>query len=106
MRYQISFLISFLLIIFTGCAVKKHKNIPYLQKTYSLNEVKPTLNVFTARNPKIKKSPVLIFVHGGDWNSGKKEIYGFFGRNFAKKGVVSVIPGYTLSPKVNYDTMT
>ncbi len=50
--------------------------------------------------------PVLIFVHGGNWNSGNKDLYNFFGNNFARKDVVTVIPGYTLSPEANYETMT
>ena len=49
--------------------------------------------------------PVLIFVHGGNWNTGSKDQYGFFGRNFARKGVVTVIPDYTLSPSADYNTM-
>ena len=50
--------------------------------------------------------PVLIFVHGGNWNTGNKNMYGFIGRNFAKKGVITIIPSYTLSPNANYDEMT
>lgn len=62
--------------------------------------------MFTPRKTSLEKLPVLIFVHGGNWNSGKKETYGFFGRNFAKKDVICVIPEYTLSPQANYDQMT
>jgi len=49
--------------------------------------------------------PVLIFVHGGNWNTGNKNTYGFLGRNFAKKGVVILIPDYILSPTASYDEM-
>jgi acetyl esterase/lipase len=52
-----------------------------------------------------EKSPVVIFIHGGYWTSGNKNIYGFLGRNFGKKKIVTVIPNYTLSPNGNYDTM-
>lgn len=92
------------LFIFTSCATKKHNNIPYLTETDTDKE-KPTLNIFTPRNKKFKNNPVLVFVHGGNWNSGDKKMYGFFGRNFAKKGITTVIVGYTLSPKANYDGM-
>jgi acetyl esterase/lipase len=47
---------------------------------------------FYARNSKLKQLPVLIFVHGGYWNSGRKGTYDLLGRNFARKGVVVVIP--------------
>jgi len=94
---------SFFLL--SSCAVKKHKDISYLETATASENETPKLNVFTPRNTA-KKLPVLIYVHGGYWNSGNKDIYGFFGRNFAKKDVVTVIPSYTLSPNANYETMT
>lgn len=90
-------------LFFTSCASKKYKNIDYLVNKSSVEN--PTLNIFKPRNSKFKNNPVLIFVHGGNWNSGDKKLYGFFGRNFAKKGITTVIVGYTLSPNGNYDTM-
>lgn len=103
---QIITLAFFLLL--ASCASIKHKNITYLDSSASLvldaQEKVPTLNVFEPRQSKAKK-PVVIFVHGGNWNSGNKEIYSFIGRNFAKKKVVTVIPGYTLSPIASYDVM-
>jgi arylformamidase len=96
-------------LLYSSCAVKKHGDILYLSQTKVQIKTDgniPTLNIFTPRKFTETKLPVLIFVHGGNWNSGNKEMYGFFGRNFAKKDVVTVLPGYTLSPKANYDTMT
>ncbi|MEO6584129.1 MAG: alpha/beta hydrolase, partial [Ferruginibacter sp.] len=57
----------------------------------------------TGGNNKLK--PVLIFVHGGAWNSGNKSLYNFFGNRMARKGIVTVIPDYTKSPKANYNQM-
>jgi len=97
-----SYFLGILLLICSSCAVTKHKNIPYvLTENTDL-----TSHIFQPRKEKTQLHPVLIFVHGGNWNSGKKETYGFLGRNFAKKGVVSVIPDYILSPKANYEKMT
>jgi acetyl esterase/lipase len=45
------------------------------------------------------------FVHGGYWNSGRKGTYDLLGQ-FCSKGVVTVIPDYTLSPTASYDEMT
>jgi acetyl esterase/lipase len=56
--------------------------------------------MFCLRNSK-QNSPVLIFVHGGYWNSGRGT-YDLLGRNFARKGV-TIIPDYTLSPNTDYD---
>ena len=101
MRYTILFLLF--VFLFSSCASKKYKNVAYLE---TKSEVKnPTLNIYKPRNSNYKNNPVLIFVHGGNWNSGDKKLYGFIGRNFAKKGITTVIVGYTLSPKANYDTM-
>ncbi len=96
-----------LTFLFFSCAVKVEKNVSYLEKTASENSLdKPTLNVFSPKKMSSKNLPVLIFVHGGNWNSGKKELYNFFGKNFAKKGIVTVIVGYTLSPDADYKKMT
>jgi acetyl esterase/lipase len=46
----------------------------------------PKMNIFMPRNSKLKQLPVLIFVHGGYWNSGRKGTYDLLGRNFARKG--------------------
>lgn len=97
--------LAMLFTFFTGCKVKKHSDVSYLQKK-ELKKETPKLNVFVPRKTDTTALPVLIFVHGGNWNSGNKDTYGFFGRNFAKKGVVCVIPDYILSPNADYQTMT
>ncbi|WP_343023550.1 alpha/beta hydrolase [Flavobacterium sp. PL12] len=66
----------------------------------------PKMNVFTSRKSITKLAPVLIFIHGGNWNSGRKGTYDLLGRNFASDGIVTVIPDYTLSPDASYDVMT
>ncbi|SRX54854.1 alpha/beta hydrolase [Aequorivita sp. CIP111184] len=106
MRLTATLLLSFFGILITGCAAKKHKDISYINKVNPNIVNSPKLNVFTPRKASEEKKPVLIFVHGGNWNSGGKDTYGFFGRNFAKKDVITVIPNYTLSPEVSYDEMT
>jgi len=98
------FLLTFTAIFFTSCATKKHKDVTYLSNAVPKNISEP--NVFTPRKKHTERLPVLIFIHGGNWNAGNKDTYGFFGRNFAKKSVVTVIPGYTLSPNASYDEMT
>lgn len=90
-------------LLLTACASKKISNISYLKSSKALVESFPELNIFKTR--KSKNNPVVIFIHGGSWNEGNKKIYGFLGRNFAKKGIVTVIPNYTLSPDGSYDTM-
>ncbi len=90
------FMIGFL----SSCSSRKFKDV-----TYNIKQERK-LNIFIPRKASKEPMPVLIFVHGGNWNSGNKNFYGFIGRNFAKKGVITVIPSYTLSPNANYDQMT
>jgi arylformamidase len=100
MRYAFSI---FIILSLASCSTKKFKNITC---DISVQNTPLQLNVFVPRNVQTNKMPVLIYVHGGNWNSGNKNIYGFFGRNFAKKDVITIIPSYTLSPNTNYDQMT
>jgi len=93
----------FCMFLFTNCASKKITGISYLDSSKALIESLPKLNVFKTR--KSENNPVVIFIHGGYWTEGKKGTYGFLGRNFAKRDIVTVIPDYTLSPNGNYDTM-
>ncbi|WP_050855615.1 alpha/beta hydrolase [Gillisia limnaea] len=102
-KYCSIIIVPIVLFILNSCSVKKYENISYLEN--SSIAVPPTLNIFSSKKEKNQNSPVLIFVHGGNWNSGKKEFYNFFGNNFARKGVTVVIVGYTLSPDANYDEM-
>lgn len=88
-------------LLLSSCATVSYKDLPY-DATPAADT--PKLNVFVPHHPQTGKRPLLLFIHGGNWNSGNKGTYGLLGRNFAKKGVVTVIPDYTLSPKANYDT--
>ena len=45
--------------------------------------------------------PVVLFIHGGSWTSGNKNIYTFIGRRLAKQGVVAVVINYRLAPAVH-----
>lgn len=86
--------------ILSSAQVKTAKNINYAGNT----ELKNTLNIFY-KNDGVADKPVLVFIHGGSWSSGKKETYWWLGRNFAKKGVVCVIINYSLAPDAQYEKM-
>lgn len=44
------------------------------------------------------KRPVVVFIYGGGWHSGKAGEYHFIGRTLARAGYVVVLPGYRLTP--------
>lgn len=50
----------------------------------------------------LQDAPVLIFVHGGAWTSGDKNLYAFIGRAFAEQGFVTAVINYRLSPQVQH----
>jgi acetyl esterase/lipase len=105
MRYKIAIIVLFTSLFLGSCASKKITDVSYLLSSKESTITAPKMNIFMPRNSKLKQLPVLIFVHGGYWNSGRKGTYDLLGRNFARKGVVVVIPDYTLSPNTDYNGM-
>jgi acetyl esterase/lipase len=49
-------------------------------------------------------APVVVFIYGGGWDSGRRQDYGFVGHALAARGFVTVIPDYRLVPEVRYPT--
>jgi acetyl esterase/lipase len=47
-------------------------------------------------------APVILFIYGGSWQMGSKDIYKFLGQAFASKGIVTVVADYRLYPQVKY----
>ncbi|WP_054531402.1 alpha/beta hydrolase [Erythrobacter sp. SG61-1L] len=65
----------------------------------------PTQQLYIYPNRGAEPLPVLVFVHGGSWNSGDPADYGFIARNFAPQGYVVVLAGYRLGPKGRFPAM-
>lgn len=47
-------------------------------------------------------APVLVYVHGGSWSEGSKDIYKFVADSFTSEGYTVVIPNYRLYPEVRF----
>ncbi|MFC4913614.1 alpha/beta hydrolase [Actinomadura gamaensis] len=47
--------------------------------------------------------PVFVFLHGGYWMAGAKEDTAFMARMLHGRGVATVVPDYTLTPKVTVE---
>ena len=47
-------------------------------------------------------APIVVFVHGGSWDSGSKDIYPFVGQSLASAGIVVAIPNYRLYPQTTF----
>lgn len=66
---------------------------------------KQYLSVYTPKDPVAEPMPVIVFVHGGSWNKGDPENYGFIGRAFVPEGFVVVLAAYRLHPEAVYPAM-
>jgi acetyl esterase/lipase len=49
-----------------------------------------------------ENAPVLVHFYGGGWNSGTRKGYGFLGKAFASRGIITVIPDYRPHPEGRY----
>lgn len=93
------FLLSEISAAFGGIGIKR--DISYRGQS---KNVRNFLDVYYPKNTETTKD-VLVFIHGGSWNSGKKDTYWWLGKNMARKNVISVIINYSLSPKSQYEQM-
>jgi acetyl esterase/lipase len=84
------------LALLSSCKIRKDKNIVYYK---SKDDKEYKLDVYSRRMNSSKN--VIIFIHGGNWDSGSKWQYDFLGKRFARKGATGVIIGYPLSPSAN-----
>jgi len=64
------------------------------------------LDVYRALDPTgtpvSAAAPVVIFVHGGSWQSGSKEAYAWVGKALAQMGYLAVLPNYGLMPDTRF----
>ncbi|NNE56637.1 MAG: alpha/beta hydrolase [Hellea sp.] len=47
-------------------------------------------------------NPLLVFIHGGGWNSGDKKMYKFLAEGLTAEGYDVALPNYRLYPEVKY----
>lgn len=50
-------------------------------------------------------APVIVFIHGGSWTEGSKDIYKFLAEGFTKDGYDIAVPNYRLYPETKYPGM-
>jgi acetyl esterase/lipase len=106
----IVFLSFFLLIVVNECVLarpsRRVKDIAYVASSSpDFDKDRHILDVYTPRRTSASPLPVVVFIHGGNWDSGSKNIYTFIGRRLARQNVVTVIINYRLSPKTQVPAM-
>ncbi len=83
---------------------RRTKDVAYVPITASdFDKERHMLDVYSPKQaaPNAAGYPVVLFIHGGSWTSGNKNIYTFVGRRLAKQGVVAVLINYRLAPPVH-----
>ncbi len=96
------------LIFINECAMarpgRRTKDVPYVAN--GSDAERHLLDVYAPRESLAGAGrPVVVFIHGGNWNSGSKNLYAFIGRRLAKQGIVAVIINYRLAPAVLVSAM-
>ena len=52
-----------------------------------------------------EKLPVVMFIHGGMWQEGSKDMHNFISNSLVDAGIISAIVGYNLAPEASMDEM-
>uniref|UniRef100_UPI0025DA7831 alpha/beta hydrolase n=1 Tax=Algoriphagus sp. TaxID=1872435 RepID=UPI0025DA7831 len=95
------------ILLLSSCAFKgihRDKDLTFVDSNINPTIPSKQLNVFSPKKSK-KNLPVLVFLYGGSWESGRKEIYDFLGSRMARREVVTVIADYPLSPDFQIEDM-
>lgn len=58
------------------------------------------LDVYAPETPG--PHPVIMFIYGGSWSSGRRQDYAFAAAAFAARGYVTVVPDYRLVPETRF----
>jgi len=74
---------------------EKSKNVSYGEAEFE------ALDIYRSEKPKAG-APVLVFIHGGSWDSGSKGIYKFLAEGFTRSGYDIVVPNYRLYPDAKF----
>ena len=62
------------------------------------------LDIYKADKPRAN-APMLVFIHGGSWEDGSKDIYKFLAEGFTSEGFDIAVPNYRLYPDAVYPQM-
>ena len=63
---------------------------------------KPLAQAMKAQSTINNDYPMVVFVHGGSWESGNKEQYAFVGQSLAQAGYVTAVINYRKAPEHVY----
>jgi len=82
-------------IFFSSSEISETRNLSYGSHD------RQKLDIYEPLEPN-DDTRTVIFVHGGGWEAGSKDLHRFIGRSWAKENFVVAIPNYRLVPDFNY----
>lgn len=99
-------LLAVLLLLLSGCsdgislinAISPHKGMAVDENVAYGNDPRQRMDIYWPAMRKWRRAPVVVFVYGGSWHSGRREDYGFVGTALARQGFIAVIPDYRIYP--------
>jgi acetyl esterase/lipase len=62
------------------------------------------MDIYKSDKPRAN-APMLVFIHGGSWEEGSKDIYKFLAEGFTSEGFDVAVPNYRLYPEAVYPQM-
>ena len=65
------------------------------------NQPRQKLDIYTPENLQAA-APVVLFIYGGSWRTGDKNIYKFLGQALSSRGYVVAVADYRLYPEVTF----
>lgn len=77
---------------------KRHLNIAYGE------HAQHRLDVYLPDSQLQTHYPVLVFLYGGRWTDGRKDMYPFLAKTFVDRGYIVVVPDYRKYPEVTFPT--
>jgi acetyl esterase/lipase len=102
MRY----VLFLLLVLLAGCSPLAYVNFQVSRSLQTAKDIAygdkdgQRLDVYT--RPDIPSKGVIIFAHGGYWDTGTKNDYPFLADSFTELGYTTVTVGYRLVPTVTF----
>jgi len=80
---------------FSDYGVSETRNLSYgPHKRHKLDIYEP---------PEITdQTEIIVFIHGGGWEAGSKELHRFIGRSWSRNNFIVILPNYRLVPDYTY----
>lgn len=105
---KIFFVLSSAVLPLIGCCGLQALNLITPHSGYNLESdvaygdlQRQKLDIYQPEKPD-KLHTVVLFIYGGSWQSGSKDLYRFVGQNLASHGITTVIADYRLYPQSYY----